>query len=85
MLATTVFVALQLGAGIVWARAFDIAAGGIPARAFVSSPSPDLVAIKAEEAPDYTCSKTKPCKLGCCGSLFVQTFSDSYGITLIDF
>jgi len=24
---------------------------------------------KAEDNPDYTCSKTRPCKSGCCGQL----------------
>jgi chitinase len=27
------------------------------------------VAAAAAETPDYTCSETKPCALGCCGPL----------------
>ena len=30
-----------------------------------------LMQANEEEEEDYTCSKTKPCKLGCCGPLWV--------------
>ncbi|KAK4447096.1 chitinase [Podospora aff. communis PSN243] len=49
-------VALHLAAVAVQAIGFDKASGGIHARA-------------PEEEPDYICSATKPCQLGCCGPL----------------
>ncbi|OHW97432.1 glycoside hydrolase family 18 protein [Colletotrichum incanum] len=32
----------------------------------------EFAVAAAEEKPDYTCSRTKPCKLGCCGKLDAQ-------------
>ncbi|KAK0613259.1 chitinase [Immersiella caudata] len=61
-----------MGTGIVWARGFVNSEGGIPIRAFATSPDADFDAVVADldaDEPDYLCSKAKPCKIGCCGPL----------------
>ncbi|OHW99326.1 glycoside hydrolase family 18 protein [Colletotrichum incanum] len=76
-LLTTTFLVLHFGTSLVHGQAFNLSEGGIPARAFASSPDafalhadePDVFTLAAAEEPDYTCSKTKPCRLGCCGPL----------------
>ncbi|KAI8207622.1 hypothetical protein K4K54_004854 [Colletotrichum sp. SAR 10_86] len=50
----------------VSAKALSSSEGGIPH--WVLASSADELKLAAEE-PDYTCSKTKGCKLGCCGPL----------------
>ena len=37
-----------------------------------STPAARQMLLQANnDEPDYTCSATKPCKLGCCGPLYV--------------
>jgi len=70
---TVLVVLLQLGVGLAaQAGSFVNEEGGIPVRAFATSPTANIEAIAAalaEEEPDYICSKTKACKIGCCGPL----------------
>ncbi|KAK1758816.1 glycoside hydrolase superfamily [Echria macrotheca] len=50
-----------------WEQAKDV--GHIPTAAEPTTFRMMAVAAAEEEEPDYTCSRTKPCKLGCCGPL----------------
>ena len=60
----------QLVVVLVRAQAFNASEGGIPPWALAESPEEyNRLFVAADEEPDYLCSRTKPCKLGCCGPL----------------
>lgn len=56
---------------LVSAQGFNASEGGIPPWAL--APSPDEFRVLAKDEPDYTCSESKGCKLGCCGPLYVPS------------